>query len=437
MESTDGADIRVQFITKQTKYVITDTPIAVPGHVRRSHLSQMINHLLNSTTPKPFDFLINGEFIRTSLQQFLEEHSISTEELIEVEYVEAMTPPETSEQAQHDDWISSIAGHKSSGYVATGVFDRKVYIWNGTAELQATIAGHEGVVRAVAWGKAERDEDRAQAHLTLFSGSHDETIRKWKFDVASRAAECAFIYRGHVSSVSSVAVQPSGYMMCSGSWDRTVRVWATAAAEDDEHDEPTDAAKRRKVGQTPTGPFVKRPLGSFHGSTAAVKSVVWPTKDTIFSAGEDHAIRVWDAETGQNKQTMAGSKVISSIHVSSDKALIASAEFDAAVRIYDPKSESKVIRTALLSHQLPVNSVAWSPSNPTQLASGSLDANSRQNLKVWDIRSPRIPMFSIEAHNDKIFAVSWDTPDLILSGGAESQLKYNRLKAATDDTAAV
>jgi ribosome biogenesis protein YTM1 len=63
---------------------VTDSVIAVPASVRRSQLSQMINHLLAlgwltpnsvfsfSETPRPFDFLINGEFLRVSLAKYIE-----------------------------------------------------------------------------------------------------------------------------------------------------------------------------------------------------------------------------------------------------------------------------------------------------------------------------------------------------------------------------
>ena len=70
-------EVRVQFYTQMTQYVVTDTPIAVPAHVRRVQLSQMINHLLALESPRPFDFLVDGEFVRGSLEKFIEEHGLS------------------------------------------------------------------------------------------------------------------------------------------------------------------------------------------------------------------------------------------------------------------------------------------------------------------------------------------------------------------------
>ena len=62
----DSRSIRVQFFTKQRqcvacyyvlpslnwpRYTVTDTPIAIPVHVRRRELSEMINHLLGLGEP--------------------------------------------------------------------------------------------------------------------------------------------------------------------------------------------------------------------------------------------------------------------------------------------------------------------------------------------------------------------------------------------------
>jgi ribosome biogenesis protein YTM1 len=53
---------------------------------------------------RPFDFIIDGELVRKSLEQHLLEHELSPEAVIEVEYVPAVAPPEPKSSIPHDDW---------------------------------------------------------------------------------------------------------------------------------------------------------------------------------------------------------------------------------------------------------------------------------------------------------------------------------------------
>lgn len=39
-------EVQIRLVTQQQQHTVTDTAIAVPVGVRRSHLSQMVNHLL-------------------------------------------------------------------------------------------------------------------------------------------------------------------------------------------------------------------------------------------------------------------------------------------------------------------------------------------------------------------------------------------------------
>ena len=67
-------------------------------------------HVDNSQQVKspsvPFDFLINGELIRSTLENHIADRNIPTENVIRIEYVERASPPSLSEEINHDDWVS-------------------------------------------------------------------------------------------------------------------------------------------------------------------------------------------------------------------------------------------------------------------------------------------------------------------------------------------
>ena len=95
--------VLVSFTTKLPQELkVPETAMAVPAKLKRLGLSQIINHLLGkggfllaavpvncsgtctspdpcplTDPPQPFDFLIDGELLRTSLQRHLLDHSIS------------------------------------------------------------------------------------------------------------------------------------------------------------------------------------------------------------------------------------------------------------------------------------------------------------------------------------------------------------------------
>jgi hypothetical protein len=55
-----------------------------------------------------FDFLVCGEVLRVPLSDHLEEHSISNEVTLDVEYFERVPAPEPHDCLLHDDWVSAV-----------------------------------------------------------------------------------------------------------------------------------------------------------------------------------------------------------------------------------------------------------------------------------------------------------------------------------------
>eukprot|EP00039_Didymoeca_costata_P028596 m.21650 g.21650 ORF g.21650 m.21650 type:complete len:435 (-) comp7196_c0_seq1:50-1354(-) len=415
----DEGEIRIKLFSNIPQFSVTDKPIAVPRRLRRVHLSQMVNHLLQLDPPKTFDFVSNGNFIRSSLGGFIDSRGLQAEEILSVEFVEAMAPPEPPLEYIHDDWIASVSGHAPSGLTATGSYDNLVRVWTDAGECLGPLDGHEAVVNSVAWVPAT---DNDETVLLLASGSRDEKVRLWNIDSSGKSS-CLWVGKGHKNGVNSVAVQPTGKMIASGGSDRNILLWATAGTSDEEQDKKKTNSKRRRTTQV----TVEHSLGKLTGSGLSVTTVSWPERDTLYSGGEDHCLRIWDVELAKCKRNMVGSKVINEVALSKKNSLIAAAEFDGNIRMYDPRSD-EAMQFCLSSHKRPVCTVVWSPENSNQLVSGSQDGEGN-NLKIWDIRSRKIPIHNISGPKGKVFSVDWVSKTAILSGGEDCRLMVHPLES--------
>uniref|UniRef100_K3W5E8 NLE domain-containing protein n=1 Tax=Globisporangium ultimum (strain ATCC 200006 / CBS 805.95 / DAOM BR144) TaxID=431595 RepID=K3W5E8_GLOUD len=124
----EGPQVRVKFVTKNEAIRVTETPFAVPTRLNRQGLSQVVNHLLNTATPKPFDFLIDDLFLRSSLEKYMQQHGVSEESLLTLEYVEALPQPEKKNETNHPDWVSAVAVAKD--VTVTGCYDGHVRVYD-------------------------------------------------------------------------------------------------------------------------------------------------------------------------------------------------------------------------------------------------------------------------------------------------------------------
>ena len=73
----DAATVSVRFVSRLPEPVdIPESAFAVPEGLTRKGLAEVINGLLQLDPPQPFDFLINEEFLRSSLATFLKNRHV-------------------------------------------------------------------------------------------------------------------------------------------------------------------------------------------------------------------------------------------------------------------------------------------------------------------------------------------------------------------------
>ncbi|CAI0465197.1 unnamed protein product [Linum tenue] len=419
----DERQIQARFVTKlNPPFKAPPSAITIPATVTRLGLSTIVNSLLKAGDPEwetqPFDFLIDGELVRMSLDRFLLAKGISAEKTLEIEYIKAVVPRKEEEPSLHDDWVSAVDG-SCSRFILTGCYDGFGRVWKGAGVCSHILEGHTDVITSVSIINPLGD-------VTLATASKDQTLRLWKMDSEEGVDDVPAkirpfkILRGHSASVGSVAAQASGSMICSGSWDCRVNLWQTdvSSAEGD-----SVSIKKRKTKNGTEEPQLEgAPVSTLVGHTQQVSSLVWPELDTIYSASWDHTIRRWDAETGKDVSSIICGRPFNCLSVGGEgSTLVAAGGSTPILRIWDPRKPGTSAPVyQFSSHTSWISACQWHSKSWFHLLSASYDGK----VMLWDLRTAW-PVSVIESHEDKVLCADWWKEDCVISGGRDSKLRIS------------
>ena len=441
--------------------------------MRRYALSTLVNTLLQSERPIPFEFLINGTFLRTSLDEYLTANGISSETTLAVEYVRAIIPPLHLASFEHDDWVSCVdvlsetsparrrdgnveGSSPAQERILSGSYDGLLRIWNLSSDVLATSpsAGNGGHTSSV---KAAKFLSPTQ----LASSGLDRTVRIWKYseneDGFSATTSLQLELYGHKASVDSIAVHQPSNRVLSASADHSVGLWSTRKSEGPAApvslvpSATSRSTKRRKVGPAVSTPQ-RGPLSLLKSHSGPVSDAMFAPQDhTVgYSTSWDHCLKTWDLPTSTCVDTRTTSHPLLSLTALPSLNLLAAGTSARHITLVDPRASAATISAMTLrGHSNAVVSLASDPGSSYGLVSGSHDGTCR----VWDVRSSRSDkdgrigesMYCIERESVKgkkrraagdgvkVFGVCWDKSVGILSASEDKRVQINRGKGIVGD----
>lgn len=209
------------------------------------------------------------------------------------------------------------------------------------------------------------------------TGSYDKTVRLWEVQTGNLLRT----YEGHKDFVRSVAFDPKGRTLASGSDDRTVKLW--------------DVATGNLLLTLRNGSYVYSVAYDPMGRTLAIGS-------------DDRTVKLWDVATGNLLHILEGHKdFVRSVAFDPTGQMLASGSYDRTVKLWDVVS-AKLLRS-LDRHESTVYSVAFNPGGQT-LASGSDD----RTIKVWEVASGRL-LRTLEGHTNRVEAVAFSSDGQLMA----------------------
>lgn len=252
-----------------------------------------------------------------------------------------------------DGSIAALAFSPDGQWLASGSAAGVIRLWEPiTARTLQRWSAHSDGIQTLVF---------SQDGQQLFSGSSDNLIKSWQAATGRQLSEL----RGHSGEVHSLSLSPDGFMLLSASSDQTARLWDTRTGQ-----------LLRTLSHAGPPPL----LAAFQpGNGQSANN--GPVPPSLVTAGNDGALKVWEAGTGKEVKTLRAAASTTALVSERHYALAIAPAGQTFARGNGPTIElwelsSGQLRATLTGHTGTINSLCFS-NDGEWLISGSDDGSTR------------------------------------------------------------
>lgn len=442
-----GGEAVVSFTTNlPLRYQVPADELVVPSDLARYGLSEVVNRLLDFERPVPFDFLVDGEFLRGTVREFLEARKLSSEKVLRLEYVIALRQPEPALVDEVPEWISGISPLlplPCASFVAAAFDGTLRFYANNRSQLitklsdsaiTAVAAQHIGRGSSSIVLAACKDGAARCCAVECGEGGEDTTVKV--------GPTTALRGPGGTKSLESVAISEDASVMATAGWDLEVLLWNTPPELT--HASPDEAvgSRKRKAPDSIEAVDVV-PKFTLKGHAQTVTALQFGARSrypfTLLSSSWDCSLRVWDTAAASCVCNWTVARAVTSFSLSPDAPpQLATAHEDGHVSIWDiraaplPGSSGALsldstsglpLASAQMPHKRLTSEVVWCPRDVNRIASVGHDGR----FCVLDPRSPKMPLQSIRLGKaglcpTKLMCAAWLSRHHAAVGGSDGRV---------------
>jgi len=430
----------VSFSTKLPgDFQVPEEEFVLPSNLSRYGLSEVVNKLLALDKPVPFDFLVDGEFLRANVLQYIEAHKLSSEKVLRLEYVLALSEPEQSTVDETPEWISSVVALQAlpSQWFASASYDGIVRVYQGAESRLSVRLADVGLA-----GVAALSVDGGRGS-NLVAAGQDGLLRccALRTDGKTAAVGPTTILRGmeRPQALEAAAISEDGTLLAAAGWDQDVWIWNS---EPDLFAAPEAAGSgsKRKAVSSSEG---KAPKFCLKGHTQVVTCLHFGEKArfpyTLLSSSWDCSVRVWDIAAASCVCNWAVARAVTSFSLNPCMPpQLATSHEDGHVSLWDVRAAPHLGVTGALSldassglplaaaqspHKRLASQVVWCPEDAHRIASVGHDGR----LCILDPRSPKMPLQTVQVGTagpvpTKVLCAAWLSRDELAVGGSDGKV---------------
>ncbi|KAI1718691.1 NLE domain-containing protein [Ditylenchus destructor] len=389
----------------------------LPAHsfdVPTSSVADQLNLLVNKAAQSEndewedveLDFLIKAQLLRTSLLEFVDTNGLSTESVIQIECVLREPAPSPDKDLQDSEWVADLQVTGENLLFSVN-YGGELSVWNlNKGKKLLTMKIDDGPIKCL-----DLMEISSEKHIVV--GAQNQTLTLLSISASTSKSSKSpiieltprMIFRGHERSVECVAAKKDGTRVVSGSFDQCLKVWNTEKGDDENAYAPSNETSTKKAKITT---LTKTPMVTLEAHREAITGVKWNQENEkeVVTVSWDHSIIVWDLELAGPVTTLNSNKSFTSLSLKSSSSVAITGSADPIIRLWDFRSKD----------------VTWAPDVDHLFASASFD----NSVKMWDIRSPKAPLYEMIGHEDRALTVDWSNKSVIASGAADKTIKTFR-----------
>uniref|UniRef100_A0A0K0EKJ9 Cir_N domain-containing protein n=1 Tax=Strongyloides stercoralis TaxID=6248 RepID=A0A0K0EKJ9_STRER len=411
MTSEDNPHIAVSFFSGDPILIIPDDVFNIPTSSDVKKLNLLVQTAIDNNDID-FNFIVDSVLITSTIDNYLTECGKTIEGCLKIECIGKQNPPRPDKDIPHNDWVGAVK--VTNNYIISGTFDGVVNVFDHSGKNLLKKDITIDPIKCM-----DINIDQKNDKIICVTGNQDQTLslneisndENKKVKLTTLA-----ILRGHARSVDCVAMRND--KIVSGSYDSTLKIWDTDLTKN----VFTENSKEKKQKLTTV---TKTPLVTLQSHKEGISGVSWSNENDkqVATVSWDHSIILWDLETSTVSSKIGSNKSFTSISMHPSNSTCITGSVDPIARLWDLRCNTgAMVKSSFQSHKSWISAVQWCRTKDHLFVTASYD----NSIKMWDVRSPKVNLYDLFGHEDRVLCVDWSDFGIIASGSVDATVKTFR-----------